>query len=596
MLSRCGRVMLLFSPQVVDKIRGLGIEWFQPSATDEGIWEFTFLRVRGAGPGSVNSLFFDITIIVVYFFAIVFIGLWMGRKETSLEDYALGNRRIPWWAVLASILAAETSAATFLGAPAEGYRTQNVLYVQLTLGTILARILIAWLFIKPYYRFNVYTVYEFLEKRFGHVTRNIGSATFLLTRVLASGVRLYIASVILVVAWKHYSGQAPTLAQYLAAISIMAAVTTLYTVLGGIKAVIWTDLVQAVIMFGGALVAAVTIFALIPGGWEGIRQGTHQFANFQIFATGWDSTKDLADAFTGIFQQEYTIWAALLGATFLTMATHGTDQDMVQRMLTASDYKRSRLSLVLSGIADIPIALAFVVIGIFLYAFFQLTPDPELPAAHNEIFAYFIIKYMPKGIRGLIIAGVFSSAMGSFSAALNALATSFVRDLYTPYFRKSAPAAHYVLAARCATALFAVLLTAVAGVAAFQVLHHPEKTIIPMALGIIGYTYGPLLGVFLIGMLTRTRGNCRGNLIAMSAGFVTVLVLSGTADTVLAFLHLPLLAVPKIAFTWYIMFGSIVTFCVGIFFRSAPREIHGEEKCASQGVTEKRTHEAQKPV
>jgi Na+/proline symporter len=367
-------------------------------------------------------------------------------------------------------------------------------------------------------------------------------------------------------------------------------------VLGGIKAVIWTDLVQAVIMFGGAVVAAVTILGLVPGGWEGIRQGTHQFANFRVFATGWDSTRNLADALTGVFQQEYTLWAALFGATFLTMATHGTDQDMVQRMLTASDYKRSRLSLVLSGIADIPIALSFVAIGIFLYAFFQLTPDPELPEAHNEVFAYFIIKYMPPGIRGLLIAGVFSSAMGSFSAALNALATSFVRDLYTPYFRRSAPAAHYVFAARCATALFALLLTAVAGVAAYQVLHHPEKTIIPMALGIIGYTYGPLLGVFLIGMLTRTRGNCRGNLIAMGAGFVTVLVLSGTADVLLAVLRLPVLGAPTIAFTWYIMFGSIMTFFVGIFFRSVPRQVPAEAASTSATVNEARTDESQESL
>lgn len=545
----------------------------------------------------MNSLFLDLTIIVAYFVGIVSIGLWAGRKETSLEDYALGNRRIPWWAVLASILAAETSAATFLGAPAEGYRTRNVLYVQLTLGTILARILIAWVFIKPYYRLNVYTVYEFLEKRFGEVTRNIGCATFLLTRVLASGVRLYIASVILVVAWKHFSGQSPTLDQYVIAIAIMAAVTAFYTVLGGIKAVIWTDLVQAVIMFGGAVVAVVTILGLIPGGWDGIRQGTHQFADFQVFATGWDSTKKgLADTLAELFQQEYTLWAALFGATFLTMATHGTDQDMVQRMLTASDYKRSRLSLVLSGIADIPIALVFVVIGIFLYAFFQCAPDPQLPEAHNEIFAYFIIKYMPRGIRGLLIAGVFSSAMGSFSAALNALATSFVRDLYTPYFRKHATADHYVCAARWATVFFALLLTAVASVASYQVLHHPEKTIIPMALGIIGYTYGPLLGVFLVGMLTRSRGNCRGNMIAMAAGFVTVLVLSGTADTVLAFLELPLLEAPKIAFTWYILFGSIVTFCVGSCFQSRPRLMPAEGASVPPTADEHRTDEDQKPL
>jgi Na+/proline symporter len=185
----------------------------------------------------------------------------------------------------------------------------------------------------------------------------------------------------------------------------------------------------------------------------------------------------------------------------------------------------------------------------------------------NEVFAYFIINKMPVGLRGLIIAGVFATAMGSLSAALNALATSFVKDFYTPYFKKNASEKHYVFAARVFTFVFAVLMVIVASLAAYSVIHNPKLTIIPIALGILGYTYGSLLGMFLIGMLTRTRGNDLGNLFAICCGFVTVLLLSGTANTVLGWFGVAPLAIIKIAFTWYIMFGCIVTFLVGVLFR-----------------------------
>ncbi len=506
-------------------------------------------------------LFWDFAIIISYFVLILGLGLYMGRREESMEDFALGGRKIPWWAVLASIIAAETSAATFLGVPAEGYRLQNAVYVQLMLGTILARLIIAFLFIKPYYQYQVYTVYEFLEKRFGKTSRIAGSAIFLVTRVLASGVRVYIAAVVLVVAWKFLTGATPELHHYLLAIILLTAITSLYTMLGGIKAVIWTDLIQAAIMFGGALFSLYAIVQLTPGGWEGIRAGTENFAHFKIFDTGLRGNESFGEAVLSILGQEYTIWAALLGYVFLTMATHGTDQDMVQRMLTATDYKRSRFSLILSGIADVPIALAFVTIGIFLYAYFRLVPDANMPAANNEIFAYFIITKMPAGLRGLIIAGVFATAMGSLSAALNALATSFVKDFYSPFIRKEAKDKHYVFMARIFTVVFAVLMIVVATLAAYSVLHNPKLTIIPLALGIIGYTYGPLLGMFLLGMLTRARGNDRGNVIAMLCGFATVCLLSGLVK-------LPHVAVPKIAFTWHIMLGCLMTFGVGILFRT----------------------------
>lgn len=522
----------------------------------------------------MSNLFWDVTIIVLYFITIIGIGLYMGRREESMEDFALGGRKIPWWAVLASIIAAETSAATFLGIPAEGYRLQSGLYVQLMLGTILARLIIAYIFIKPFYHYRVYTVYEFLEKRFGEKSRVAGSVIFLITRVLASGVRVYIAAVVLVVAWKFLTDASPTLEQYIVAITIMTLITCIYTMLGGIKAVIWTDLIQASVMFGGALVSLVVIVYLIPGGWEGIKAGTNNFANFKIFSTGLHEEQTLYGAVMNILSQEYTIWAALLGYVFLVMSTHGTDQDMVQRMLTATDYKRSRWSLILSGVADVPIALAFVTIGVFLYAYFQIVPDANLPRGDNnevvanEVFAYFIINKMPIGLRGLIIAGVFATAMGSLSAALNALATSCVKDFYAPYFKKNATDKHYVFAARVFTFVFAILMIIVASLSAYSVLHNPKLTIIPIALGILGYTYGSLLGMFLLGMLTKTRGNDRGNLIAIVCGFLTVLVLSGTANTLIGWLGLPPLPIPQIAFTWYVMFGSIVTYLVGLMFRT----------------------------
>lgn len=525
----------------------------------------------------MQPVIIDLVIIGIYFVAIAWIGLRLAGRRESLAEYALGGRSIPWWAVLASIIAAETSAATFLGVPAEGYRTRNILYVQLMLGTIIARVIVAYLFIKPYYRYNVYSVYELLGRRFGPASRLAGSLVFLVTRLLASGVRLYIASVVIVISYKFLTGATPTLIHYVAAIALMAAVTTLYTAVGGIKAVIWTDLIQACLMFGGAIFSLGAILYLMPGGWEGLRQATNNFSEFKVFTLGLDGVDSIGEFFHAVFSQEYTLWTALIGYVFLVMATHGTDQDMVQRMLTAPDVRRSRRSLILSGVADIPIALVFVSVGIFLYGFYRLVPDPQLPSAPNEIFAYFIVTKLPVGIRGIILAAIFATAMGSFSAALNALATSFVRDFYARYLRPNRSDRHYVKAARVSTAASAAVMVAVATIAAYQVIRDPNVTIIPVALGILGYTYGPLLGIYLVGLLTETRGSDRGNVVAMIAGFLGVLALSGTGNQIigavngLAALRLPLLPTPVIAFTWYVMFGCLITFSVAVLMPTGPR-------------------------
>src|SRR5436189_1431948 len=349
----------------------------------------------------------DSAVLLLYFVLIISIGLYMGRKEKDLKDFALGGRRIPWWAVLASIIAAETSAGTFFGTPGEGFALRNYTYLQLAIGTILARILVSYIFIKPYYDYKVFSIYEYLTARFGVATKNAASAVFMFTRLLASGARLYVAAIALVLAYEMIRGTRPgqteTLLIYIGATVVIVILTAIYTTIGGIKAVVWTDFIQASIMMGSALVALGLLYSAIPGGWHKIAELHGGFHMSDIITTGLDPAKSGWDKWKGMFEIEYTIFAGLIGSTFITMATHGTDQDMVQRMLTAPDVRRSRRSLVLSGLADIPIALTFLSIGLLLWVYYQVNPDPNLPKS-PEVFFLFIIYNMPLGMCGLFHA------------------------------------------------------------------------------------------------------------------------------------------------------------------------------------------------
>src|SRR6266487_505845 len=387
-----------------------------------------------------SRLAIDSAVLLLYFVIIIAVGLYMGRKEENLKDFALGGRRMPWWAVLASLIAAETTAATFFGTPGEGFTFRNYTYLQLAIGTILARILVSYIFIKPYYDYKVYSIYEYLTARFGVPTKNAASAVFVITRLLASGARLYFAAIALALAYEMISGTRPnqtqTLVIYVSACIAIVILTAIYTTLGGIKAVIWTDLIQASIMIGSALVALALLYSAIPGGWNEIVQRHGSFHLDDFITTGLDPAKHGWQKIAGMFAIQYTIFAGLFGSTFITMGTHGTDQDFVQRMLTAPDVRRSRRSLILSGLADVPIAFTFLSIGLLLWVYYQAHPDPTLPKTPNETFCHFILYQMPVGIRGLLIAGIFATAMGSLSTALNALATSFTRDWYEPYIDK----------------------------------------------------------------------------------------------------------------------------------------------------------------
>lgn len=531
-----------------------------------------FLASAFSSPASWASVSIDASIVLLYFVLIISIGLYAGRNNRTLEEFALGGHSIPWWAVLASIIAAETSAATFLGTPAEGYKTHAFFYAQLAIGTVLARIVIAYTFLAPYYRYKVKSIYEFLTVRFGPATKNTASVVFLFTRVLGIGVRLYLGGLILVVLWRYFYPTEPiTLSHYFWGILIITLLTTLYTMIGGIKAVVWTDFIQASLMIGSVFVALWLLLHRV-GGVSAVKETFGTWSNLHWIQTGWDSSLPFSTAFSKMIAEPYTLWAAFIGSTFLTMATHGTDQDMVQRLLTAPDVHKSRFSLILSGFADIPLALTFLGVGILLYVYYLHVGAPAIP--DNEIFAHFIVNNIPVGLRGLIIAGVLATMMGSTSAALNALATSFTSDFYLPYIRPGADGPSAVRAARVATFFFGMLMIGVGTMAAYSVLLNPKLTIIPIAIGILGYTYGGLLGIFLVGMLTKTRGNDATNVIAMLIGMTSVLFIGKVElPGLINFGHFMPAWWPEVAWPWYVFVGSMVTLLCALPFRTARKEI-----------------------
>jgi solute:Na+ symporter, SSS family len=331
-------------------------------------------------------------------------------------------------------------------------------------------------------------------------------------------------------------------------------------------------------MMGSALVALGLLYSGIPGGWHEIVERHGGFGISDFFTTGLDPAEHGWMRIVKMFGVEYTIFAGLIGSTFVTMATHGTDQDMVQRMLTAQDVRRSRRSLVLSGLADIPIVLTFLTIGLLLWTYYQVHPDPTLSKTPNETFCHFILYQMPVGLRGLLIAGIFATAMGSLSTALNALATSFTRDWYQPYINPAATERQNLRAVRWATVGFSILMIVVASTTSYLVIVYPKIRIIPIVLGIFGYTYGSLLGVFFAGMLTKRRGRDFGNVLAMIIGFIVVAILSGLPNAIGRIVtgagpeQYPVYPqpawLPVMEFPWWICFGTIATFSVAVLFKT----------------------------
>ncbi|TFE73402.1 sodium:solute symporter [Methylacidiphilum caldifontis] len=525
-----------------------------------------------------TSLGIDGVVVVFFFLITLGIGLFSSRigQKKKYDELTLGGRRMPWWAILGSIIAAETSAGAFLGTPAEGYVLKDFTYLQLALGTVIARIIIGFLFIKPFFQSGVHSIYQFLETRFGPFTQKMASATFLLSRMLATGTRLYVAAIILVVGAEFFLhkplSRPQEISLYFISIFLISLFTASYTALGGIKAVIWTDLIQALIMLFGAAFALFFIFAKLSSVYS-YPEIVHLFFHRPWFTTGITPSKGLLGNLLDILAIDYTLWSALIGSTFTTMATHGTDQDIVQRLLTAKNYQKSRLSLILSGLADIPIGFLFLSIGLLLSFYYSVYTDPALPTKPNEVFPYFIISQLPSGIRGMVVAAIFATATGSLSAALNALATSFCQDWLTPSFERLVDEKKKVSKLRGATLIFALLTSTIGVATALYTVYFPSTRILPIILGIIGFSYGPLLGVFLLGLLTRHRGTDRGNVLAMIVGFCVVLLLSKIPNSTSNFHEknnslFSLEWLPHVAYPWRIFIGSVATFSIGILFRN----------------------------
>jgi len=513
------------------------------------------------------SYLLDIIVLVGYFALIMTIGLSQRSKSGSVEGFTLGDRQIAWWAVLASILAAEISAATFLGAPESGYTRNNWSYAQFAIGTVLARIIVSFLFIPIFYKHNVISLYEFLGTRFGPRTRTFASATFLVTRVLAMGTRLYVAAIVLVIGYAAVTG-APVDANtkfmlFAGAVVVITVMTTIYTSAGGMRAVIWTDFIQVTVLVASLAFTIPYLLGKIPGGWETV-SATIKTPAFFDFAQ--PQSPGLWSWIKHILTSDYTIWGAIIGSTFVTMATHGIDQDTVQRMLTAKNRKQSAFATIMSGIVDLPIVSAFILIGVMLAAYYKAFPEPNLPAESREVFPYFILHEMPMGLRGLVVAGIISTAMGSLSTALNALGTSFARDFVFPRLKGDVTEARQVGILRWSTALFALFIVVIGVWTAWFMAHNPTVEILPLVLGILGFTFGSLLGIFLVAVLTKTRGSDVGNLIAMCSGIVAVLLLSNVLGVQQ---YLGIENPFAIAFPWRVTLGTFVTVAVALCFRTS---------------------------
>jgi solute:Na+ symporter, SSS family len=510
----------------------------------------------------------DAIVLLAYFAIILGIGLSQRSKSGSVEGFTLGDRQIAWWAVLASILAAEISAATFLGAPESGYSRRNWSYAQFAIGTVMARIIVSFLFIPVFYRQGVISLYEFLETRFGPVSRKFASITFMVTRVLAMGTRLYVSAIIMVIAFSLWQGGVVTpdtkFWLYAGAVVVVTLLTALYTTVGGIRAVIWTDFIQVGVLVASLAFTIPYLLMKIPGGWSAVSDTISHPAFFDFAKP--ESPGALA-WIKNVFTQDYTIWAAIIGSTFVTMSTHGIDQDTVQRMLTAKNRRQSAFATILSGIVDLPIVSAFILIGILLHAFYQAHPNPALPVESREVFPFFIMHEMPAGMRGLLTAGILATAMGSLSTALNALATSFARDFILPRLPVDAPDSKRISVLRWSTVLFAVLIIIVGIWTAWFMAHNPKVEILPLVLGILGFTFGSLLGIFLLAVLTKTRGSDTGNVIAMLSGMAAVIFLSNVLGIQTKVgIDQPFV----LSFPWRITLGTFVTLGVAMLFATPP--------------------------
>ncbi len=459
---------------------------------------------------------FDLVVLVTYLVGTTVWGAWLGRGQKGGTDYFLGSRSLPWGAVMLSVVATETSTLTFLSIPGVAY-VGSMTFLQLTLGYVVGRTVVALVLLPAYFRGELSTAYALLESRFGTGARRFTSAIFMVTRLLADSVRLFATAIplALITGWP-----------YPVSIAVIGVLTVIYTYYGGIKAVVWVDVVQMVLYLGGALVAIFALQGLVSGGWGGIVAAAGEAGKL----TTLDLSFDLSTP--------YTLWAGVLGGGFLSMASHGTDQLIVQRLLTCRNLRSSQRALIGSGVAVIVQFLLFLAVGLGLWAFYQ----GRYFERSDEIFALFIVEQLPPGVTGLLIAGVFAAAMSSLSSSINSLASATAYDYWAPLAGAGADEGRVLRAGKVFTLVWAGLL--IAGAVVFIPLSRGTSAV-EVALAVASLVYGGLLGAFALGVLTRKPGQ-GAVIVGIAAGVGGVTLFQGA-----------------MAWPWYALVGTVVTFVVG---------------------------------
>jgi len=466
-------------------------------------------------------IFLDWLVVGFSILALLTVAYWKGRNQQDTRDFFLARRQIPIWAACLSFVATEISALTIVGVPAAAFR-ENWQYLQFFIGSAMARIAIAYFFIPVFYQYQCTTIYEFLRHRFGPLTQYTASVFFFITRLLASGVRLYAASLAVAVIMGWNLNQA---------ILLFSVISILYIGFGGIKAVIWTNVFQAFSFILAGVAALLFLYHLIPGGIAGIWKTAGEGGRLSLFSLCWN------------FSNPNLLWAAVINGFLTSMAAFGTDHEMMQRLLTVETRRDSQKTLISTIGAVLLLVLTYLSIGTLLYVFYQKNPWQSLPDNTDKIFSHFIIHVMPNGLKGLMLAAIL---MASIDSPLGSLTASFVTDIYRNLIKKSGEERHYLLVSRICVIVFGGILALLAYVSS-----HFEG-MLWLAFKIHGVTAGSLLGVFLLGIFTRRTAN-RANLIAMvtsALSMATLLVLSE-------------MKVLPIGWSWLILFGTCLTFGLG---------------------------------
>src|SRR5215472_1909627 len=480
---------------------------------------------------------FDLAIVAFYLVGITLFGLRFRKTrgaaaaDRSLKSYFLADNTIPWWAIALSIVSAETSTLTMISIPGLAFGG-DFGFLQVVIGYMLGRIVVAGIFLPRYFSGEMLTAYQLIDRRFGATLHKVTAALFLVMRAAAEGVRVFAVSIVVGVA----IGTNDVLS-----IAIISVLTLLYTFEGGMAAVVWTDVVQMAIYVGGTLVALFTLGSHIQGGWPVLHSVAAHAGKFHMFSFVLDLTTT------------YTFWAGAIGGMFLTMATHGTDQLFVQRLLAARNQRQSTAALLSSGVVIFVQFWLFLFIGAGLYVFYQQHPG-AIFRTNDYIFPTFIVREMPIGIAGLHVAAILAAAMSNLSAALNSLSSTTVVDFYMR-LRPNADNRERAIIAKSSTVLWALVLFAIA---VYSIQAGGKGHVVEIGLSIASVAYGALLGVFLLGTLTRYATQT-GAIVGMIVGFsLNMFLWLKTTPT-----HVAGITIPPIAFTWYVLIGAIVTFAVG---------------------------------